>query len=277
MQPWPRFTVPTQGLATPAVRGGLGEHSPLVLNFFPATFSSETINCLCGPWAGSEGADSIRRANPGAVTWRDRENGRALYLWHPDRPLVEKPPGFNEVTINLEESPQIFQRMLFNAVERRLTTLGFTQKGSGFVNYSKPSLLASIPALATADRRIGVYPKILLDILFTKTALDELVIGLVVDVVYTTRMDLSAAEWVAAGISAELPGKYVTLLPDSPEARLHPACASKVIGQIDGIRGNACVLLDLREPSLAQLPLTSVAPEPTREKGDSLNCVNLSK
>jgi hypothetical protein len=39
---------------------------------------------------------------------------------------------------------------------------------------------------------------------------------------------------------------------------------NKVLGQIDGIRGNACVLLDLREPSLAQLPLTSVAPEPTR-------------
>jgi hypothetical protein len=37
-----------------------------------------------------------------------------------------------------------------------------------------------------------------------------------------------------------------------------------VLGQIDGIRGNACVLLDLREPALAQLPLTSVAPEPTR-------------
>ncbi|MGA2902591.1 MAG: Piwi domain-containing protein, partial [Candidatus Korobacteraceae bacterium] len=120
------------------------------------------------------------------------------------------------------------------------------------------------PALASADKRIGVYPKILVDILFTKTAMNELVMGLVVDVVYTTRLDVSAEEWVAAGLGGQLPGKYVTLLPDSPEANLHPACVNKVVGQIGGIRGNVCVLLDLREPSLAQLPLTSVAPEPTR-------------
>jgi hypothetical protein len=78
------------------------------------------------------------------------------------------------VTVTFEESSQLFQRVLADAVERRLLALGFTRKGAGFVNYSKPSLLASIPALAPADSRIGIYPKILVDILFTKTALNEL-------------------------------------------------------------------------------------------------------
>jgi hypothetical protein len=120
------------------------------------------MNCLCR--SNADAVDSIGKANPGADTWRDRENRRALGLWHSERPLIGKSLGFNEVMVGLEESPQIFQHLLFNAVERRLTTLGFTRKGAGFVNYSKPSLLASIPALAAADGRIGIYPKTLLDI-----------------------------------------------------------------------------------------------------------------
>jgi hypothetical protein len=264
MQPSQQFNVPAQVFATRPISDVRAECSPLVLNFFPANFSSETMTCFCGLWSDADAAESIRKANSGTVTWRDRENGRVLYVWHPDGILTNKPTGFSEVSVTLHESPQLFQRLLTDAVERRLGGLGFTRKGAGFVNYSKPSLLASIPALASADRRIGIYPKILIDVLFTKTALNNLVMGLVVDVVYTTRMDLSAAEWVAAGIGSELPGKYVILLPDSPEAKLHPDCVNRVIGQIDGMRGNHCVLLDLREPSLAQLPLTSVAPEPTR-------------
>jgi len=175
MQPSPHVNAPAQVFTTPPTTNARTECSPLVLNFFPANFSSETMTCFCGLWSDPDAAESIRKANPGAVTWRNRENGKVLYVWHPDGSLTKKPAGFNEVTVTLDESPQLFQHLLTDAVERRLGSLGFTRKGAGFVNYSKPSLLASIPALASADSRIGIYPKILVDVLFTKTALNELV------------------------------------------------------------------------------------------------------
>src|SRR5580692_9094969 len=136
MQPSVHFNATAPVFPAPPFKDERTEHSPLVLNLFPATFSSETVTCLCGPWSDPDGADSIREAYPGALTWRDRDDGRALYLWHPEESLPGKPLGFNEVTVALEESPQFFQRLLTDGVERGLTGLGFTRKGSGFVNYS---------------------------------------------------------------------------------------------------------------------------------------------
>ena len=88
----------------------------------------------------------------------------------PDR-HIRSPDGFAPVTVRLEESPPLFQRLIENAVEARLRELGFQEKGGGWVNYGRQSLLAEVPSLASAAKEsIGIYPKIIAEVFFTKTA-----------------------------------------------------------------------------------------------------------
>lgn len=239
----------------------------LVLNFFPSTFSSTSVTVWSGRWSDAETADALRAAHPGLVTWRDRDDASRMYIWNPTTHLTEIPNGFVEVTVALDESPQLFQRLVTDAVHARLRALGFEEKGHGWVNFEKPGLFAKVPSLAeAAGDAIGIYPKIVIDVFFTKNAVDELVMGLVVDVLYTTRMDVTAAEWVAAGLESHLPGKYVALVRGAPEVTRFPDLEGRVVGKIDGLRADGrCVLADLREPRLAEVALTSVAPEPTRQ------------
>ena len=237
---------------------------PLTLNFFTATLSSDTVTVWCGLYGGPEAAAAIAANAPGVVTWRDPDEGTRLYLWHP-KGVFTPPAGFLPVTVRLSESPRLFERLIEDAVFARLTELGFQEKGRGWVNYNRPSLLAQVPALGSAVKEdIGIYPKVIAEVFFTKTALDEVVIGLVVDVLYTTRMQISAAEWRAAGLDASLRGMYVNLLPGTAEAARYPQHVERCVGRIDGLRGDECVLADLRDPGLATAPLASVAPEPTR-------------
>ena len=237
---------------------------PLTMNFFTATLSSETVTVWCGLYGGPEAAAAIEANAPGVVTWRDPDDGTRLYLWH-RRDGFSPPTGFLPVTVRLSESPRLFERLIEDAVFARLTELGFQEKGRGWVNYNRPSLLAQVPALASAVKEdIGIYPKVIAEVFFTKSAVDEVVIGLVVDVLYTTRMQISAAEWRAAGLDASLRGMYVNLLPGTAEAARYPQHVERCVGRIDGLRGDECVLADLRDPGLATAPLASVAPEPTR-------------
>ncbi|MGQ0615081.1 MAG: Piwi domain-containing protein [Planctomycetaceae bacterium] len=176
------------------------------------------------------------------------------------------------VTVTFEESPMLFQRLVNDAVEARLLGIGFHKcdqhaAGAYFASFEKPSLLARIPALAeAASEPLGIYPKIYTSAYFTRDASDRLVLGLLVDVLYTTRLDTSAAQWAAAGLGAALQDTYVVLRVAAPEAERYPALAGRVIGKIEHLRDSGtCVLTDLREASLVELPLSSVAPEPTRD------------
>jgi len=237
----------------------------LVMNLFPTTFSGDTARVWAGKWESPEHADALRASIPGLMTWRDRDDGARLYAWDPQRTLKSGPPGFQQVTVTLDESPPLFQRLLSDAIDRRFAELGFTAKGDGFVNYARRSLVAEIPALsATANERIGIYAKIVRSVFFTRTASDELVLGPVLDILYTTRLDLTAAEWAAAGLTEEIREKYVVLVAGSPEAAKYPELVNRTIGRIDGVRGDRCILADPRERALVELHLASVAPEPSR-------------
>jgi hypothetical protein len=248
---------------------GLGDQpastgTVLTLNFFPAKLSQASVPIWSGLYSSPEATKAVEDSIPGSVTWRDPDESKRLYLWHP-KSVFTTPPGFSPVTVRLTESPRLFERLIEDAVFARLREIGFQEKSDGWVNYQKPSLLAQVPSLASAvSEEIGIYPKILAEVFFTKDATNELAIGLVVDVLYTTRMEISAAEWVAAGLQESLRGTYVNLLPDSPEAARFPECVGRCVGRIDGFRGSDCVLADLRNPGLATTPLTSVAPEPSR-------------
>lgn len=255
----PTHPQPYSSVSTPPNTGTV-----LTLSFFPATLSANTVTVWSGLYTTPEAAAEIERAHEGLVTWRDPDDGTRLYVWHPT--AVGAPPkGFSRVTVRLAESPRLFERMIEDAVFRRLRELGFETKGEGWVNYRKPSLLAQVPVLASAVKEdIGIYPKIIAEVFFSKKPNGELLIGLVVDVLYTTRMQISAAEWKAAGLEHELLRTYVNLLPNTPEADRLPDLVGRCVGRIDGLRGETAILSDLRDRRLAAAALASIAPEPTR-------------
>lgn len=191
-----------------------------------------------------------------------------MYAWYVPDMAGPPLPDFNPVTVALDESPLLFQRLLDDAVRARLFGLGFVEKGGGFVNYDRPGLITKVPALAPVTEEAGtlidIYPKIIYDVFVTRNAKGHVEVGVVVDVLYTTRMEITAAEWLAAGMGDRLRGVYVTLLADSPEATDFPEHAGRTVGRIDAIRGERCILSDPRDKTLTTAPLTSVAPEPTR-------------
>lgn len=240
----------------------------LALNFFPVTFSAPQVSVWAGLWTATDAQEEIERKHPGLRTWRDRDDGTRMYAWYAPGATGAAPAAFRQVTVALDESPVLFQRLLDDTVRARLRQRGFVEKSGGYVNYDKPGLIAKVPALApvaaAAGGAIDIYPKIVHDVFFTRDAGGRLAMGLVVDVLYTTRMDVTAAEWVAAGVTDKLRGAYVSLLPGTPEAERYPHLVGKAVGKVDGLRGDRCVLADPRDPALGSAPLTSLAPEPTR-------------
>jgi hypothetical protein len=238
----------------------------LVLNCFPATFSTKEISLLVGRWTTPEAADTLRAEHAGLSTWRDVDDGSRLYAWNASAPIPYRIEGFSEVTVRLDESPLLFQRLLMDAVQARLLSLGFEEKGGGFANFKGKSILADIPALAGAvGESIGIYPKIITEGFVTRASGGNVSVFLTVDILYTTRMDVTAAEWIAAGLAEELPGKYAVLVAGCAEAARFPEFVGHSIGCINGLRSDKCVLTDLRDPALAEVPASSVAPEATRK------------
>lgn len=252
------------GVGSSAAGYTRGETANLALNLFPAALSSPSATVWSGLYPGPERAEAIELDQPGVVTWRDSDDGSRMYLWHRTNNFVP-PAGFVAVTVRFEESPQLFQRLIENAVEARLEELGFQPKSGGWVNYGRQSILAEVPSLASAaTESIGIYPKIIAEVFFTKTATGVVSIGLVVDVLYTTRMDVTAAEWVNAGLGDSLRRQYVALVAGTTEALRFPDYVGRVVGRIEAVRSDTCVLTDLRDTGLSVAPLSAVAPEPTR-------------
>lgn len=249
---------------SPSISAFTAVTDPLVLNIFPARFSAASAEVWVGLWRGPEHAASVADAVPGIVTWRDPTDESRLYAWCA-RGAIEAPEEFQPVTVAVDENPQMFQRLLDDAVRSRMLQLGFTDKHGSFVNYAKGSLLATIPALSDALKEpIGIYPRIVLEGFFTRDAKNTLVHGLVADVLYTTRFDVSVAELLRAGLGEALTGEYVLLMPDAPEAQNQPNLTRRVIGSIAGVRGNIVTLNDARDETLREVATTSIMPEPTR-------------
>ena len=233
------------------------------LNIFPAHFTDTPAHVWVGLWRDPEYAAALAAANPGLVTWRDRSDASRMYVWHATEAI--SPDGFHEVTVTTAENPQLFQRLLDDAIHARMLELGFTEKHGSFVNYGKGSLLTTIPALSQSlTEPIGIYPRIIIEGFFTRDANEALVHGIVVDVLYTTRFDVSVAELVQAVLGEELLGEYVLLMPTAPEVAQYPHLARRTIGSISGFRGNLLTLNDRRDEALAEIATTGVMPEPTR-------------
>lgn len=67
-----------------------------------------------------------------------------------------------------------------------------------------------------------------------------------------------------AAVGVALSGVYVKLVPGSSEAVRFPQFEGAAVGRVSGVRGDRCVLDEARDPALAEVPLASVAPEPSR-------------
>jgi hypothetical protein len=253
----PTMSSTPAGTTTTAVSGDFS------LNIFPALFTGTTARVLVGLWRDTDHAEAIAATIPGLVTWRDPSDASRMYVWHATETI--SPEGFHEVTVTADENPQLFQKLLDDAVRARMLELGFTEKHGSFVNYGKGSLLTTIPALSQSlTEPIGIYPRIILEGFFTRNANEVLVHGIVADVLYTTRFDVSVAELVQAGLGEELLGEYVLLMPDAPDVAQYPNLARRTIGSISGYRGNVVTLNDRRDETLAEIATTAVMPEPTR-------------
>ena len=169
--------------------------------------------------------------------------------------------------MRLEENPFLFERLLQGAVESRLEQLGFQRRGyREFVNFGKGNLFDSIEPLSTAIREpIGIYPKVVVDAFFTASVNEEVIIGIVVDVLYATRLEIPVVEWLAAGVRLGSRDVYVKLLSETPEGQEHTNLVGKTIGRIANIDRDWIELDDLRDRSLHRVRSSSVVPEPRRE------------
>ena len=237
----------------------------LCMNFFRARFPAPAVSVWVGAWQSRGHAEALRQSISGLMTWRDQEDTDRLYCWHPEVALAEAPHGFTSVTVALDENPRLFQRLLDDAVGRQLSRLGFRFRKGGYVNLTRKNVLAEIPALSeSVSEKIGIYAKLVIDFLFTKNASNELVHGLIVDVHFTTKLEIPVSEWIAADLEKELYDSYVVLLPDAPEAGDHPELADRLLGRMVDIRDGRAVLSDCRAPGLTDISLDSIAPEATR-------------
>src|SRR5574337_928844 len=124
-----RITRDSRSLPQPRTRL---EPNTLALNLFPAELSSTTVTVWAGKYPGSEEADQLRRDNPGLTTWRDPDDGKRMYVWNATSNPSGIPVGFHDVTVSLEESPLLFQRLMNDAVARQMRNLGFQEKGGGW-------------------------------------------------------------------------------------------------------------------------------------------------
>lgn len=234
----------------------------ILLNFFPATFSHETVSVWMGVWTDKESAAALRERHPGLETWRD---GKHLFAWHPTEPLPDKFDELSQVTVRFVENPRLFRRLADGAVRRKLAAAGFTKQGMrSFVNYGKGSLLAEIPSLANVTTNLGIYPRVVVRTWLVEENDRTPLCGLVVDVLYKTKVDISLQEWLEAGAITDPVGEDVILLSTAPEALSHPRSAGRVVGALAGIRGATAVLRDSRIEGVTELALSSVALYPTR-------------
>src|SRR4051794_18002769 len=84
------------------------------LNIFPARFTDTAAHVWVGLWRDPEYAAKLAVATPGLVTWRDPSDASRMYVWHVTEAI--SPDGFHEVTVTAAENPQLFQRLLDDAI-----------------------------------------------------------------------------------------------------------------------------------------------------------------
>lgn len=101
----------------------------LLLNFFPATFSNDTLNTFVGPFKDDEAYAQLVAYQNGWTAWRDIDNGSRVYVWRHDDRYSFNWQSFKPATVRLDESPLLFCKVMLDGMDRHLKRLRFVKAG----------------------------------------------------------------------------------------------------------------------------------------------------
>ncbi len=242
-----------------------GVSGSFVLNFFSATFSSDTISGFVGPYRDEHAFRQLVAAQDGWTAWRDVDDGARVYVWGHHSGVEFRQPGFRAVHVELFESTPLFCRVLLSGVDRHLHTRGFARIGrNGYVNWGTGNLLSGLDVRGfIPDARIGIFPKILIDSFVTRFRDGAPLVGVTVDIAYTTRIDVPVDEMLTT--KYDVRGRYVKLRPGSKFA---PAFEGRAIGRVIGIEGEQLVLDDVHDRQFERVNASMCLLEPGRQTLD---------
>ncbi|MGD9893703.1 MAG: hypothetical protein AB7U18_20665, partial [Dehalococcoidia bacterium] len=140
---------------------------------------------------------------------------------------------------------------MLDGIERHLCARGFAKVDrDSYVKWEAGNLCAdlNVPGFAP-DPRVAVSPRIALQSFVTRFGDGGPIVGLIVDVDYTVRVDVPLDVLIGAGFDPR--GKYVKLLPGAGGPDRY---RNLLIGRVETVEGADLVLDDLRDPDLRRVP-----------------------
>ncbi len=242
----------------------LSPTNQIVLNFFKANFNPGEVDA----WRGKYDESAFRELSqkPSIGLLRDRGEGNLVYAWSRSSDIIFQESGFSSVRLNKSSHPTVFARIMVEGLDNHLRTLGFTRLPSKpafyrYVNFSSGNLLSEIAKLQ-GEKRIGIFPKVILQSFITSFQKDSPQIGLLVDVDYAFRLDIPVAEFIK--LNMDIRGQYVRLrVPEGIETPLKEY-DNHTIGRVKGIAGNKLQLDDVRHPSIYEVQADWCFADPNR-------------
>jgi hypothetical protein len=236
-----------------------GGSDNFVLNFFPATFSSEQLSVFVGPYGNDESYSHLLSRQDNWTAWRDIDDGARVFAWVHTAQTGFQEPSFRPAVMRIRESTPLFCRAMMDGIERHLDTLGFSRHTSNsFVNWNVGNFLAKagINALNT-ETRYGIYPKIIIDSFVTRFGNAGPFIGVIVDLAHTVKFDIPISELITASFNVF--GYYAKIPNNSPD---HIEYRGQVIGRIERVDRGQLVLQDTRDNSLQRIDASHCVLEP---------------
>jgi len=210
---------------------------------FPVVWGAEQVEVFVGPYGDDAAYRDLEEAREGWSCWRDRYDGSRVYIWRHDESAAFARNGFRLASVARSDNPALFCRIMLEGIDRHLSGLGFVQIGRrGYANWAVGNLLSRIQVTGfVPDPRVGIFPKIEIDSFLTGSGNEHPVIGLVVDIVYTSRLDIPVSELVSSGFDVR--GRYVKLRPGVGDSPLQ----GFVVGRVVQVEQRNLVLEDRRE------------------------------
>ncbi|TAK31056.1 MAG: hypothetical protein EPO21_18290 [Chloroflexota bacterium] len=232
-----------------------------MLNFFPASFNSDTIAVLVGPYGDERAYSQLVAAQDGWTAWRDTDDGARVYVWCHDEATTFTRDRFQPATVTLAENPPLFCRVMLDGIGRHLQSRGFMPANrNAYANWSVGNLLTALEVPGfVPDQRVGLFPKIIVASFITRFTGQEPVVGLIIDIAYTTRLDVPVSELLTTGFDVR--GRYVKPLWATD---VGGTFADRAVGRVARVDGTRLVLDDLRDRNLEQIDSASCVLVPDR-------------
>jgi len=262
---WTR--IPPRGLPDDVSNGQLiSPDGNLALNVFPAHFSADAVEVFVGPHGRDEVYDALVAAEDGWSAWRDTDDGARVYVWrHRDNVRFAR-PEFRRASVSLEESPRLFSHLMLAGIDRQLEELGFARgqrDHPGPAVYTKWGTGNFLSGLGIdgfePDLRVGIFPKIIVESLITRFGDASPRVYLIVDVAYTSILDIPVHELLTQKFSVI--GRYVKL-HEGPTATT--GTSGRTIGRVSKVSGTELILEDRRDGVKERVAAETCVLEPGR-------------